>query len=82
MESNRESSTDFDGKNDILKTKEGGGSQVEISNSEYQIDGTEIPFILPSRRHVNYEINSNFYAKVIDMIMLIMKYIILKLGNQ
>ena len=53
--------TDFDGNNYILKTKEGGGSQVEISNSEYQIDGTEIPFILPSRRHVNYEINSNFY---------------------
>lgn len=43
-------------------TKDSGGSQVEIDNTQYVLDVKKVPFILPSRRHVNYEINGGgFY---------------------
>lgn len=44
-----------------LITKEQGGSQVEITNSNFDINSEETPYVLPSRRHVNYEINGNYY---------------------
>lgn len=45
-----------------IHTKDSGGSQVEIVGTQYVFDIQKAPFVLPSRRHVNYEINGGgFY---------------------
>lgn len=44
----------------VIRTKESGGSQVE-SDTNIPLDVKNIPFILPSRRNVQYELNGGFY---------------------
>lgn len=50
--------TDIKNESYTIKTLEGKGSQVE-SNRENISDNTKIPYILPSRRHVNYAFHGN-----------------------
>lgn len=73
--------TDFDGNNYILKTKESGGSQVKFRIVNIKL--------MVQKCHLFYQVEDMLtmrvmviFIKVIDMNMLIMKYIVLKLGNQ
>lgn len=51
---------DEKGKQYSIHTKNSAGSQVE-SNDNCVLDIKRIPFILPSRRSVQYELHGNFY---------------------